>query len=336
MSLDSIIGQPFAADLCRQWLKRQTTHPLLFYGPEGVGKKTLALEVAKALNCASPGLRPPSPGGRGAGGEACDICLSCRKIAAGNHPDVRVIDLAWQALERKEPLEKQQNLRMETVMTERHRLLQRPTEGAWKVAILDDAHRLTPDAANVLLKILEEPPANTAIFLVTPFRDRLFATLVSRCQPVRFRALSDEEMMQCLKRLGSDPLLNVGSDPISLARLTEMALGSPGRALHLNREEQIEAVREAEQLWQSLGTMTPSRLLHEAGGRSKSFKPNRADIERQIHSLLVPAARALRAGDMRAQKPVRHIQSALTQLRQNVQPALVYDYLLLRLSKEKK
>ncbi len=147
MSLDSIIGQPLAVDLCRTWLKRQTTNPLLMYGPEGVGKKTLALEVAKALNCAAKNR------------DACDDCVSCKKIASGNHPDVRVIDFAWQAMERKEPIEKQQSLRIETVMTERHRLLQSTVEGSWKVSIIDGAHRLTADAANVLLKILEEPPA---------------------------------------------------------------------------------------------------------------------------------------------------------------------------------
>src|SRR6266700_2924531 len=203
MSLDSIIGQPFAVELCRMWLQRKTTQPLLFYGPEGVGKKELALEVAKALNCVKQS------------GDGCDSCLSCRKIAAGNHPDVRVIDLAWQAAVRKEVLEKQQALRIETVLAERHRLLQSPVEGPWKVSILDEAHRLTADAANVLLKILEEPPANTAIILVTAFRDRLLQTIVSRCQPVRFRYLE--------------------------------------RAPQLSHEE-IEAHRQAEYLWDSLKT----------------------------------------------------------------------------------
>ena len=237
---------------------------------------------------------------------------------------MRVLDLAWQALERKEPFEKQQNLRIETVMTERRRLLQSPVEGPWKVSIIDDAQRLTPDAANVLLKILEEPPAKTAIFLITPFRDRLFATIVSRCQPVRLGALSDEEIAQCLSRLEVPADLH--------AKLSEMALGSPGRALHLSREEQIVAVQEAERLWPALREMTPSRVVRETGGR-KSSKPNRAEIEGQIHSLLVPAARAMRAGDAGARQPVQLLQSALTQLRQNVQPALVYDNLLLQLSR---
>jgi DNA polymerase-3 subunit delta' len=197
MSLQSIIGQPLAVDLATQWLARKTNQPLLFYGPEGVGKKTLALEMAKALNCLAH--------------DACDHCPSCKKIAAGNHPDVRVLDLDFQALERDEPQAKQQALRIETIMNERHRLLQSAFEGSWKISVIDDAHRLTPDAANVLLKILEEPPRQTAIFLLTPFRDRLFATLLSRCQPVRFKPLSDEEMLICLKQVGQ----RLGSDPTS-------------------------------------------------------------------------------------------------------------------------
>jgi len=67
MSFDSIIGQPLAVDLCRTWLKRQTTHPLLFYGPEGVGKKTLALVTAKMLNCSAKTANP------------CGSCIACRK-----------------------------------------------------------------------------------------------------------------------------------------------------------------------------------------------------------------------------------------------------------------
>ena len=285
MRLESVIEQPFALELCRKWLKRQTTHPLLFYGPVGVGKKMMALEVAKALNCTA-----------GLEGDSCGSCLSCRKIAAGNHPDVRVIDLAWQAAERKEPIEKQQNLRIETVLAERHRLLQSSVEGPWKVSILDEAHRLTPDAANVLLKILEEPPHSTALILVTPFRDRLLPTIVSRAQPVRFRYRE--------------------------------------RAPHLSHEE-VEAHRQSETLWESLANLPPARLIQPAEGRARSGKLGRTEIEDHIQRLLVPATRALRAGDPKAQEPARLLHNALTQLRQNVQPGLVYDNLLLQLSKER-
>src|SRR5579872_7401254 len=102
-NFSSIIGQPLAVDLCRRWLSQGSNHPLLFYGPEGVGKRTLALEVAKALHCdAKDDERKP-----------CNSCLHCKKITSGIHPDVRTIDLAYQAQERREAVEKQQSLRIE-------------------------------------------------------------------------------------------------------------------------------------------------------------------------------------------------------------------------------
>lgn len=273
--------QPFAVDLCRKWLARKTTHPLLFYGPAHGGKKNLALGVAMTLNCASGKSDP------------CGTCSACKRIICQTHPDVRVIDLAWQAAERKEPIEKQQSLRIETITNERHRLLQTAVEGGWKVSIVVDAHRMTNDAANVLLKILEEPPANTAIILITPFKDRMLATIVSRCQPVRFRG--------------------------------------PSQAPSLTHAE-VEAHRQAETLWESVKTTAPARLVQAAEGRTRTMKMGRAEIEEQIERLLVPAARALRSGDTAAQAPTRLLQEAKRQLRHNVQPGLVYDNLLVQLA----
>src|SRR5207248_2547611 len=123
----------------------KTTQPLFFYGPEGAGKRTVAVELARALNCQKP-----------QGVEACGSCLACGKIAAGKHADVLILDTAYQALVRGEPVEKQQSLKIETVLEERQRLYQTATEGGWKVSIIDEAHRLTADAANVLLKVMEE------------------------------------------------------------------------------------------------------------------------------------------------------------------------------------
>lgn len=337
MSLESIIGQPLAVDLCRQWLARQSTNPLLFYGPDGVGKRALALELAKTLNCKAKTMPPratlkkiPSPpSGERVQDEGPDFCgcSSCRRIAHGQHPDVRVIDLEFQAELRGEPAEKQQALRIETIQSERRRLLQSAVEGPWKVSILDEAHKLTADAANGLLKILEEPPERTAIILISAFRDRLFATLVSRCQPVRFRRLSDEEMRQCLTQL------SVAAE--DQMRLVEMAIGSPGSAMHLNREEKIESILEAEALWQALPGQRPAAIVGRTEGRPRAAKVTRPEIQERLNDLLVPAIRSLRAGDPAAPRSVAQIQQAFQQLRQNVSPALVYEHLLLTLARQR-
>lgn len=314
MSFKKIIGQPLGVELCQRWLARETTNPLLFYGPDGVGKRQTAIELAKALNC----LQPKN-------GDACDTCNACRKVDAGQHPDVRVLDMAYQAAQRGEPIEKQQVLRIETILSERKRLLQSALEGRWKVGILDEAHRLTPDAANVLLKILEEPPARTAIFLVTAFRDRLFPTLLSRCQPIRFRTLADSEMQQVLTVAGVPPEAQM--------RVIELALGSPGKALHMNRKEQIESFMEADQLWQELPARGAAGVAQIFEERPRGAKLTRGDIETKVHSLLLPAARALRTGDYHSARAIRLLQDALKHLRQNAPPALVYDNLLIQLAK---
>jgi DNA polymerase III delta' subunit len=321
MNFSSIIGQPLATDLAGRWLTQNTNQPLLFYGPEGTGKRTLALEIAKALNCKPATSVPPK-------NRPCGVCAACKRIASGQHPDVRTVDLAFQAAIREEALAKQQTLRIETILDERRRLFQSALEGPWKVLILDDAHRLTPDAANVLLKILEEPPPKTAIFLLTPFRDRLLGTVLSRCQPVRFKSLTDEEMGHCLAAL------QVPKD--QQARLIELALGSPGKALHLNREEQIESLREAEELWETIPHEKRAAAMAHSEGRTKATRPTRTDIEVKVQALLLPAGRALRAGDPAAVSSITLIQNALTQLRQNVQPSLVYEYLLMQLTEKRR
>jgi DNA polymerase III gamma/tau subunit len=280
MSFESIIGQPLTVKLVQRWLAKKTTQPLLFFGPEGAGKRQLALEAAKALNC------------REVPGVGCGRCVSCKKTAANRHPDVRVLDMAFQASERGEELEKQQSLKISTVLEERKRLYQSFIEGPWKVSIIDDAHKLTADAANVLLKVLEEPPARTAIFLLTPYRDRLFSTILSRCQPVRFRS---------------------GKAP------GEGAANSP----------------EIEALWAGIPRMTPLQILaKQPRGRSSV---TRGDVEADLKKLMDPALRELRgqAGRSVSVAKVILLQKAQQQLRNNVPPSLVYEHLLLKLSKQR-
>src|SRR5207247_552844 len=143
--------------------------------------------------------------------------------------------------------------------------------------------------------------------------------LVSRCQPVRFRPLDDEEMRSILERHGVP-------EDVQL-RLIELARGSPGRALHENRQEQIQAVREAEELWQRLPGQKPGDIVRSLEGRGRA-RTTRAEAEERVTALLVPAVRDLRSpqtsgGRAEAAHRLELLQAALTQLRRNVSPGLV-------------
>jgi DNA polymerase III subunit delta' len=146
-------------------------HALLFAGPEGVGKRTFALALARAATCLEP-----------RGGDACGACPSCVRAAAGEHPDVRVVvpDGAF--------------IKIAQVRELAREAVSRPYEGRRSVMVIDDAHRLREEAANALLKTLEEPAPTTLIVLVTDRPYALLETVRSRCQTLRFSTLSPDEI----------------------------------------------------------------------------------------------------------------------------------------------
>jgi DNA polymerase-3 subunit delta' len=160
----------------------------LFIGPEGVGKRSLALKLAQGLLCQSNGA---------AGIDPCGTCESCVLAAAGNHPDVYQVAT--------EPGKKQLGLKPfvgEKEMRNReglcHDIALRPMLGGRKVAVIDDADWLTNEAANCMLKTLEEPPPGAVIFMLGTSRGRQLPTILSRSQIVRFDPLPAEEMSQVL------------------------------------------------------------------------------------------------------------------------------------------
>jgi len=183
--------------LRRSLVTAQVGHAYLFYGPEGIGKRTSALAYAKALNCLDDNARRE--------GDFCDACHACRLIGVGNHPDVRLLTpestgsktvISIDAIRTKSgestphPLPLREDAQL------------KPLEGRHKVYILDPANRpgLQEDAGNALLLTLEEPPPHVVIILISSRPTAMLPTLVSRCRPVRFHLAPREEILRAIAR----------------------------------------------------------------------------------------------------------------------------------------
>ncbi len=174
MTFDTFIGNRKVIDRLRRKLREgRFPHGLIFSGPAGVGKATCAAMVAKALNCLNA-----------ASGDFCNECSICRKIDAGTHPDVVTV-----AVEEEATQIKIAQVRRILEMLEFH-----PLEGRNKVYVIDPADLLNAEAANALLKGLEEPPENSFFILMTSNVHELLLTIRSRCQIYHFTPLRLEDI----------------------------------------------------------------------------------------------------------------------------------------------
>lgn len=193
MSLSDIIGQPaVVARLLSARRRDRLSHSYLFSGEEGTGREETALALSQAVLCETP-----------SDGDSCGQCGSCRRVAAGSHPDVQLVMTEAEAVRRgrQEP-DKSRNpstqITIEPIRELGRRLRMHSYEGTGRVGIVLAAHRLRVEAANALLKTLEEPAPGTLLVLVAPGPRSVLDTLKSRCQIIRFAPLSVDTIAKVL------------------------------------------------------------------------------------------------------------------------------------------
>ena len=183
MPFKDIKGQDKPINFLQESIKQQQlAGAYLFLGPDGVGKAMAAKILAKAVNCLE------------AESDACEKCSSCIKIEKNQHPDIHLINAG-----NPEDDEETGAIKIEDIRQLHREINLRPFEAKKKVFIIDNAHQLTAEGANALLKILEEPPKNSLIILISSKFSRLFKTIISRCRIVKFSTLPRKELEATLK-----------------------------------------------------------------------------------------------------------------------------------------
>ena len=168
---------------------KSMAHAYLFSGPRGVGKTTIARLIAKGVNCLN--LKE--------NGEPCNECKNCKAINEGRFSDLIEIDAA-------------SNRSIDEIRSLKEKINYQPVEGLKKVYIIDEAHMLTKEAFNALLKTLEEPPSHVIFILATTELDKILPTIISRCQRYDFKPLDLEEMKLGLEHILKEEKLSITDD----------------------------------------------------------------------------------------------------------------------------
>jgi DNA polymerase-3 subunit delta' len=234
-------------------------HAYLFIGPAGIGKQLFARILAQCLSCERFADRDL---------DACGECPACRQMQAGTHPDLLFVELPpgkkilpISLLVGDDSNRGRSGLCYEIAMA--------PMSGTRRIAIINDAQTMSIEAANSLLKTLEEPPPGSIIILLTPEVEAILPTIRSRCQPVRFSPLSDELLQELLQQHGQDArpvgeILPMAQGSLEAARL----LLEPGllelwrtveRNLQQNPIDSVRAVRSVTAALDELGGDTAAQ-----------------------------------------------------------------------------
>jgi DNA polymerase III subunit delta' len=240
MSFNNILGQERPKKTLLKALQSgRIANSYLFYGQESIGKKFTAIEFCKALNCQT--LSPI---------DSCDSCPSCIKIEKRIHPDLFILEP-----KKSSPSAREAVLKIDEVRELQKKLLYLPYEGNVKVAIINNAESMNPQAANSFLKTLEEPPTKTLIILIVSNPHQLLPTVVSRCQGIRFYPLPNAAIKKIItKHLETK---TAESQPEEVELRSRRSMGQVSQAL---QEDLLEASQDREELIRLISTVSFKRM----------------------------------------------------------------------------
>lgn len=324
MRFAEVLDQHHAISLLRSALRGgRIHHAYLFAGPAGTGRSETAAAFAQALQC------------EGYQEDSCGVCLPCRKVPSGVHPDVRWV----------RPAEGKTTIGIDQVRDVRREASYGPHEGRWKVFVFCPADAMLAEAQNSLLKLLEEPPARVVFVLVVESAQALLPTVVSRCQMVRFNLVPIGQIEHALRA-------QLGVDAARARVLAALSAGRAARAAAWARDPQALQDRDAvvEQLVRAereglLGLLQAAEFL----AQDRSRLADRLEVaslwyrdllvwrETQDPSLLVNLDRrdqieelSRRLDTSALRRRVEALEEARWVIRRNVSPRLALEAALLR------
>jgi DNA polymerase III subunit delta' len=329
----NIFGHEWAVDMLRQHVARgDVRHAYLFCGPPGLGRRTLALRLAQALNCEKPV----------AAGMPCYTCRTCKQIEAMAHPDLTVI----QAMDNEFAPKEGGILKVDQIREFQRTINLKPYQSPYRVVLFLRFQEANDSAANALLKTLEEAPAHAVLILTADNPEGLLPTIVSRCEILRLRPLPIEAIVA--------DLIERGLDEDNARLLAHISGGRPGFARRMMDDATV--LEKREERLDDLQTLLPAPRVQKFSYAEKLAKDRDAmrqtiliwlsywrDVLLRVAGAETPLVNVDRNMEIEfiagrldlstARKVVNEHESTLEKMDRNVNSRLLAEVLLLDLPK---